>query len=54
MISGEFPAVFTAELPADFSQKSFLRICFDFWQKITQESFLRIHKTAGNYYLRKF
>jgi hypothetical protein len=28
--------------------------CFHLWQKIPQESFLRIQETAGNSYLRRF
>jgi hypothetical protein len=30
MFPGEFSAVFAAELPADFLQKGFMRICLHF------------------------
>jgi hypothetical protein len=33
---------------------SFCVFCFHLWQKIPQESFLRIQETAGNSYLRRF
>jgi hypothetical protein len=50
----KFPAGFDAELPADYSQERLLQLHIRFWQKIPQESFLRISKTAGNNYLQRF
>jgi hypothetical protein len=54
MFAAHFPAGITAYLPADCSQESLLRLCLYFWQKIQQESFLRIKNIAGNNYPQRF
>jgi hypothetical protein len=51
MFSEEFPADFTAELPADCSQKSFMRICTYFRQQTDSKNRRKISPTkvlAGN------
>jgi hypothetical protein len=50
----EFPTGFNAELLVDYSQERLLQLHSRFRQKIPQESFLQILKTAGNNYPQRF
>jgi hypothetical protein len=54
VLPAEFSAAFNAELPADYLQERLLQFHCHFGQEIPQECFLRILKTAGNNYLRRF